>query len=92
MLTGMPPFFHREWLGKTHCWLVGNEGVRYPISPYIYPLGIMYPPVLYPLRDYIGYLIPSFPTNQQGENASEVVGLAGLGDVEWYRILDPQSQ
>ena len=28
--------------------------MRYPISPYRYPL-----------RDYIGHLIPSFPTNQQ---------------------------
>ena len=30
--------------------------MRYPTSPYIY---------IYPLRDYIGYLIPSFPTDQQ---------------------------
>ena len=23
---------------ESYCWLVGNEGMRYPISPYIYPL------------------------------------------------------
>ena len=33
---------------ETYCWLVGNEGMRHPISPYIYPF-----------RDYIVYLIPS---------------------------------
>ena len=38
----------------TYCWLVGNEGMRYPVSPNIYPL-----------RDYMGCLIPSSPTNQQ---------------------------
>ena len=33
-------------------------------------------PYLYPLRDYIGYLIPPFPVNQQkGKEAWELEGL-----------------
>ena len=49
MRTGfLGAFVEKEYL----LWLVGNEGLRYPISPYIYPL-----------RDSVGYLIPmEFPT------------------------------
>ena len=40
-----------------YCWIVGNEGMRYPIS---------YIPLYIPFKGYIvGHLIPSFPTNQQ---------------------------
>ena len=46
------------WDGDKHscayCWLLGNEGMRYPIES---------------LKGYIqgdvGYIIPSFPANQQ---------------------------
>ena len=49
----------------TPWFLVGNEGMRYPIYIYIY---------IYPLRDYIGYLIPSFPTKNQPVNGSLLFG------------------
>ena len=49
-------------------------------------------PYMYPLRDYLGYLIPSFPSNQQEEERalpsfSERPTVSGLRRVPGFGFI-----
>ena len=51
--------------------LVGNEEMGYPMCPYIYPL-----------REYVGYLVPPFPTKKQ---VNRSVGQTAYVASAWLR-------
>ena len=56
--------------GCVQCLLLvsGERGNEVPSIPPDIPFkGFYRVPYIFPLRDYVGYLTPSFPTNQQQE-------------------------